>query len=235
MFKHTILVAAVAGLLLALAPAAQAGLVGQLGILDLTKDYGAGPGVNPATLSPWTFGDPYHLIYVTSTLRDATSTDIGDYNAFVQADADAAGIGASVGVTWFVLGSTATVNAKDNAVITGPVFGIYGSKYTAKDAADFWDYLFPAGSLILKLDGVAKNVHTGTHQGLSRRPLGDATSVEREWSAWQNWRDATGYWAPTTQAEMCAISQQLQIIPEPATLALLGLGGLGLVLGRKRR
>ena len=38
-------------------------------------------------------GDPYHLVFVSSTTRDATSGNISDYNDFVQAAADAAGIG----------------------------------------------------------------------------------------------------------------------------------------------
>jgi hypothetical protein len=34
---------------------------------------------------------------------------------------------------------------------------------------------------------------------------------------------------------MFALSEKLTITPEPATLALLGLGGLGMLLNRKRK
>ena len=53
MFKHTILSAAVAALVFALAPAAQAALMGELGILDLT----ANGGINPGTGNPWAIND----------------------------------------------------------------------------------------------------------------------------------------------------------------------------------
>ena len=33
-------------------------------------------------------GDAYHLFFVTDGMRDATSTDIADYNAFVRAEAE---------------------------------------------------------------------------------------------------------------------------------------------------
>jgi len=34
---------------------------------------------------------------------------------------------------------------------------------------------------------------------------------------------------------MYALSELLTITPEPATMALMALGGIGLLLGRKRR
>jgi len=74
-------------------------LVGQLGILDLT----ANGGINPATGLAWAEGDTYHLAFVTSGTRNATDPDIATYHAFVQAAADAAGLG---GVTWYCIAQT---------------------------------------------------------------------------------------------------------------------------------
>lgn len=90
---------------------------------------------NPADLPP---GSTYHVAFVTSTTRDAASTDIADYNAFVQGRADAAGIGSSLGITWKVIGSTATAAANVNALVSGPVYGLDGVKI-ADDYADMWD------------------------------------------------------------------------------------------------
>ncbi len=50
----------------------------------------ATPTFAPPDLSP---GDTFHYVFVSSTQRDATSSDITVYNLFVQGLADAAAIG----------------------------------------------------------------------------------------------------------------------------------------------
>jgi Bacterial Ig-like domain (group 3)/MBG domain (YGX type) len=116
----------------------------QLGVLNL----GANGGINPATGNPWTLGDTYRLIFVTSTDTPTTSTDIADYNTFVQGLANAAGLGTSpLGpVTWKVVGSTATVDARDNTSTnpgvngTGePIVRMDGTFLIANNYADLWN------------------------------------------------------------------------------------------------
>ena len=48
----------------------------------------------PPDLDP---GDPYHLVFVSSTGRTATSPEIEHYDLHVQQAADAAGIGVTEG------------------------------------------------------------------------------------------------------------------------------------------
>lgn len=64
-------------------------------------------GSNPAGLAS---GQQYRLVFVTSGTRDATSTSIAAYNAFV------AGFGARVipNHDWRAIASTAAVSARDN-------------------------------------------------------------------------------------------------------------------------
>jgi len=78
---------------------------------------------------------------LTSTTRDATSTDIADYNAFVNS---AAALNPDLdGITWTAIGSTATNNAIDNTSTTGtgvPIYlldgDMFASNYTAMWGAD---------------------------------------------------------------------------------------------------
>ena len=115
-------------------------LVSELGILDLT----ANGGINPATTVAWDVGDGYRLAFVSSGTRDATSTDIADYNAFVQATAASSSVFGNLGsVTWNALGSTAAIDARDNTG-TNPAaagFGIFmlNGERIANNNVDFWD------------------------------------------------------------------------------------------------
>ena len=88
-------------------------------------------------------GGKFRLLFITSTTRDATATDIATYNTFVQTAAKAghSAISDSCGNLFKVVGSTATVNARDNAGLTGTGFPMYwmaGAK-VADDYADFLD------------------------------------------------------------------------------------------------
>ena len=74
-------------------------------------------------------GDMYHLVFVTEGTRDATSIDIADYNAFVQAEAERSGATTeNFGIDWFAIGSTAMVDARDNAVVEAPVYLLDGTR-----------------------------------------------------------------------------------------------------------
>ena len=87
-------------------------------------------------------GDRFRLIFVTSTKRNATSSNIGVYNTFVQNRA-AAGHTAirSYSSQFRVVGSTAAVDARDNTNTTGtgvPIYWLNGGK-VANNYADFYD------------------------------------------------------------------------------------------------
>ena len=92
-------------------------------------------GIVPDCLSP---GDTYRIIFVTSGERDATSADIADYNAFVQTQA----VGTPLAdITFNALGSTETVDARDNTMTTGSGERIfyYDGRKVADDYADLYD------------------------------------------------------------------------------------------------
>ena len=114
----------------------------------------AGPGVTPLLVpSTWdlipsglSLGVRFRLLFATSTTRDATSTDIADYNAFVQGRAAAghAAIQAYSG-GFRVVGSTAAVDARDNTAtrftnsVKGVVIHWLGGVKVVDDYEDFYD------------------------------------------------------------------------------------------------
>ena len=136
-------------------------------------------------------GDRFRLIFLTSGTRDATSTDIADYNEFVQ-DLAAKGHGfirAHSG-GFRALASTAAVAARDNAAAVGtgyPVYWLGGAK-AADDYADLYDGSWDEEATVRDEAGTevkipaadsAGNVWTGSTDhgtGLSSKELG-TTSV----------------------------------------------------------
>ena len=91
-------------------------------------------------------GDEFRLIFVTSNRRDAQSSNIADYNGFVQGAAGGGHTDIRPYRSGFrVLGSTRTVDARDNTATTPttddrgvPIYWLNGPR-AADDYADFYD------------------------------------------------------------------------------------------------
>lgn len=103
----------------------------------------AAPVTTPLGLTP---GDTYRLAFITSVTRDATSSDIADYNAFVTGVASGIAELAALSTTWTAIGSTEAVDARDNTGTNPftdgagvPIYLLDGSTKIADDNADLWD------------------------------------------------------------------------------------------------
>ena len=93
-------------------------------------------------------GDRFRLIFVTYQGHPATSTDIENYNTYVQSQANASNALAGIKThssSFRVLGSTADVDARDNTYTTYtddepgiPIYWLNGNK-VADDYADLYD------------------------------------------------------------------------------------------------
>ena len=86
--------------------------------------------IPPIGLAP---GMQYQLIFVTRDGRDATSSNIADYNAFVTAQAALNPLLPLT--TWHAVASTVAVNAATNAPSLGlPVYNTGGEEVAAGNA-----------------------------------------------------------------------------------------------------
>ncbi len=156
------------------------------------------PQTVPSGLNP---GDKYRLVFVTSTGRDATSSDIEDYNLFAQETAELEPALLALDTRWSVIGSTATTPARENTGITSlgapPVYRLDGQRVVS-DAIGLW--AAHAGTPLenpvsLNESGILETsnsvVFTGSdpNGNPSGRPLGDPDKCTRG-----NLTSQTGPW-----------------------------------------
>ena len=89
-----------------------------------------------------TSGDQFRLIFLSSTKRDGSATDIATYNTFIQTRAAAGHTDIQTYSDGFTaVGCTEDVDAVDNTGTTGvgvPIYWLNGAK-VADDYADFYD------------------------------------------------------------------------------------------------
>jgi hypothetical protein len=226
----TISILAIAGLVLALAPTAQAAAIPLGNALVPT-----GLGV----------GDSFQLVFVSSTTRDATSNDVADYNTHVQ-DAANATIDLS-GYTWKAIASTNVplVNANSNVSATEAVYLVDGTKVASAGA--FWSQTHDAAININENgDGLDSNVWTGSNwEGWkNNNGLGASGGVNdpkesvyglSDVNADKTWAGEAGLQDQTTSLPFYGLSETLTVvIPEPATMSLLAIGGIALIRRRRR-
>ena len=88
-------------------------------------------------------GDSFRLLFIGTSDRDASSSDIADYNTFIQNLVDTNGHAdiQAHSATFRMLGSTEDVDARDNTGTTGtgvPIYWLNGAK-VADDYAGFYD------------------------------------------------------------------------------------------------
>jgi len=177
-------------------------------------------GINPATGLAWAIGDTYHLAFVSSGTRDATDPDIATYNTFVNAAADAAGMGDA---TWNCIAATWNDTSRDaNAPQMTTSLCIIladGATKLADDGADLSngpDHYFNITEIEGEYNG---NVATGGGRlpgdpNQSKIEHGNSTRTDAAW-----WRVYNG--SQTSQWHWYAISEELTLMSDAAAGTLI--------------
>ena len=212
----------------------QGTLISQTSLLPLyalSSPIGLTPKFTAPNLPP---GSQYQLMFVTSGVRDATSSNIADYNAFVTAQAALNPLLPS-GVTWHAAASTASVAALTNAPNTLPVYNVSGvlvtnSLYSVNILHAPTDQFGNKSTERAVWTGSDDNGHSDRPLGLSNPFTGDATDVS---SSGHFLEDTTN--SQTIPFPLYALSSPITVLaPEPATITMLGsalvmLGGIRLL------
>ncbi len=210
----------------------------------------------PAGLNPV---DEYRLAFVTFGTRDATSSDIADYNTFVTDEANAPrSIVYGLQTDWFAIASTNDVDAIQN---TGtdptpngdpgvPIYLVDGLTRVANHYDNMWDgdsagFGFLLAPLHLTQYGIAprstiNNVWTGSDNygvaGGGGGPLGTLTpSLGVTLSPNGRWINNRYTSSASQEKALYGISSVLIAVPEPSTASLLSIVVFAFLQQRMRR
>jgi hypothetical protein len=122
--------------------------------LKSIADLAVPPGLQP--------GDTFQWVFVSTGLHDALSSDINDYNTFVQSQAN---LNVDLtGITFKAIGSTLTVDARDNALVSAPVYRLDGVN-VATGFTDLWDGSLNAPISVNQFNQVITVANSAVHTG----------------------------------------------------------------------
>jgi hypothetical protein len=189
-------------------------------------------------------GSEYQLLFVTSGVRDGTSTDIADYNAFVSAQA-ALNPSLPDGISWTAVASTAAKAARDNAT-NAPGIPVYNTAgMLLSNSASGLYATFPLlAAPAYDENGVLGNgaVWSGSMDDgtISRYPLGNVIPGSESVGVGNSNNTRWLFGPPLVASErlsLYALSSPITVpVPEPSTCALVGVAvvGVAAVLGRRK-
>ena len=173
--------------------------------------------LKPADVGP---GDSFRLLFISLSGRNADSTDIADYNTFVQTQANNNENLRPFKDQFRVVGSTATVDARDNTATTGagvPIYWVGGAR-VANDYGDFYDGTWHSYTVKTESgnDRGPSTTFTGTKNDgtKSSRPLGNSTvsfATPHLTGAGRNTLDANRYAGNTASLPFYALSPVLTV------------------------
>jgi hypothetical protein len=192
-------------------------------------------------------GDKFRFLFITMDTITANSSNIADYNSFVNFEANGATYNGAT-ISWNAVVSTASADARDNVGGYGSnaaIFLVNGTRVandmtTASGSNGLWSSNLLAAPNV-RINGATRNVtvwsgSTGLGQawngGLgTSAPAGITTGL----SSFTNFQWMSDTLNPKTSSfSIYGISEELtySTVPAPGAIALLGAAGL---LGRRRR